>query len=276
MVFQRKLNADGTISFPYANGAVLQIAGLAPAVFMNDASAISERIHPDDIAALQQAVKRSFADMEAHSEEFRYNHPTSGWRWFQTISNPRKRADGTIIADVLALDITERKQTERELELNRAHLNEHLIELQDTKERLEQRTDELVTTIRDLATARDEAETANRAKSDFLATMSHEIRTPMNGVLGMASLLKQSSLEATQHEYVETIEQSGEALLHIINDVLDYSKMEAGQLELDPTTFSVLEIVDSAVQLIQPKCRENSLTIRTFAAPEIPDQVVGD
>lgn len=276
MVFQRKLHADGAISFPYANNAVLEIAGLDPAAITTNPSTVSDRIHPDDLANLQNAVKNSFADMQAHSEEFRYHHPTLGWRWFQTISKPRKNSDGTLVADTLALDITDRKETEQELERNRMRLNEHLIELQDTKERLEQRTDELIRTISDLAEARDEAETANRAKSDFLATMSHEIRTPMNGVLGMSSLLKHTTLDTTQQEFVETIEQSGEALLQIINDVLDYSKMEAGQLELDPTQFSVLEVIDSAVQLVRPKCHEKSITIRTFTAPEIPDQIVGD
>ena len=274
--FQRELHADGTISFPYANDALLEFAGIHPDIVTTDPSAVSARIHPDDLESLRDSVKRSFADMQAHSAEFRYHHPTLGWRWFQTISKPRKKENGTVVADTLALDITDRKETEQELERNRMRLNDHLIELQDTKERLEQRTDELIRTVRDLAEARDEAETANRAKSDFLATMSHEIRTPMNGVLGMASLLRQSPLAETQIEFVDTIEQSGEALLQIINDVLDYSKMEAGQLTLDPTAFSVLEVMDSAVQLVRPRCREKSIAIRTFAAPEIPNQVVGD
>ncbi|MFT5489389.1 MAG: hypothetical protein ACI9MU_004329, partial [Alphaproteobacteria bacterium] len=82
MVFQRKLHADGTISFPYANNAVLETAGLDPAIVTTNPAAVSDRIHPDDLAPLQNAVKRSFADMEAHSEEFRYHHPTLGWRWF--------------------------------------------------------------------------------------------------------------------------------------------------------------------------------------------------
>ena len=276
MVFQRKLHADGTISFPYANDAVLEFSGLDPAIVTTDPAAVSARIHPEDLEALQASVRRSFHDMAPHSEEFRYHHPALGWRWFQTISKPRKNGDGSIVADTLALDITDRKETEQELERNRMRLNDHLIELQDTKERLEQRTHELVKTVRDLAEARDEAETANRAKSDFLATMSHEIRTPMNGVLGMASLLKHSPLDETQREYIDTIEQSGEALLQIINDVLDYSKMEAGQFTLDKTVFSVLEVMDSAVQLVRPQCQEKSIILRTFAAPDVPDRMVGD
>ena len=276
MIFQRQLHPDGTISFPYANAAILEFAGIDPAVVMANPAALSERIHPDDRARLQDAVRRSFKDMQTHSEEFRFHHPQMGWRWFQTISNPHIRPDGSLIADALALDITDRKSTEEELELNRRRLNSHLAELQDTKERLEQRTNELVRTIRDLAEARDQADNANNAKSDFLATMSHEIRTPMNGVLGMASLLMQTPLDDTQQEFVETITQSGEALLEIINDVLDYSKMEAGQLDLDPTPFSVLEVMDSAVQLVRAECQAKSITIRTFAAPEIPNQLTGD
>lgn len=276
LVFQRALNADGTISFPFVNDGAWSIAGLDPARIKQNPALLSENIHPDDLPALHAAVLQSFADLRAHSNEFRYNHPTAGWRWILTISRPRRRRDGTIVAEAIAFDITDRKITEHELDDNRKRLNEHLIELQDTKERLEQRTNELIRTVNDLAEARDASDIANRAKSDFLATMSHEIRTPMNGVLGMASLLKQTALEPTQQEFVDTIEQSGAALLSIINDVLDYSKMEAGQLELDPTAFSVLDVIDNAVQLVRPKCSENRLTMQSFVAPGVPDVVIGD
>ena len=276
LVFQRTLNPDGSISFSFVNDGAWQVAGLDPEEMEQNAAVISERIHPDDLPGLHADVLRAFTDLRPHTNEYRYNHPTMGWRWIHTVARPPRRSDGSIVAEAIAFDITDRKDTERELDENRRRLNDHLIELQDTKERLEQRSGELIRTVSELAEARDASDIANRAKSDFLATMSHEIRTPMNGVLGMASLLKQTMLDPSQQEFVDTIEQSGEALLSIINDVLDYSKMEAGQLELDPTTFSVLEIIDNAIQLIRPKCRENGSILQSFIDPAVPDLVIGD
>ena len=276
LVFQRVLNPDGSISFAFANDGAWLVAGIGPEEMIRDATAISNRIHPDDLPGLHADVLQAFADLRPHMNEFRYDHPEMGWRWIHTVSRPRRRSDGAVVAEAIAFDVTDRKDTERELDENRCRLNDHVIELQDTKERLEHRSAELIRTVSDLAEARDASDTANRAKSDFLATMSHEIRTPMNGVLGMASLLKQTVLDPSQQEFVDTIEQSGQALLSIINDVLDYSKMEAGQLELDPTTFSVFEIIDSAIQLIRPKCRENGLILQSFVDPAVPELVIGD
>ena len=276
MVYQRAIDANGALRFTYVNEQATEIVGFAAAAIVATPALIVDRIHSEDREPHVRGVRQSFVDLRQHAGDFRYMHPTRGQRWLHTISRPRRRADGSVVTEGITFDITDRKTTEQELEANRQSLNAHIIELQDTRDRLEQRTGELVRTIGDLAKMRDAAEAANRTKSEFLATMSHEIRTPMNGVLGMANLLLQMNLRDDQREFVEVINQSGQALLDIINDVLDFSKMEAGHLSLEETEFSVVDTVDSVIQLMSPRCTERALTLRSFVARDIPDTVVGD
>ncbi|NBR89974.1 MAG: response regulator [Rhodobacteraceae bacterium] len=127
-----------------------------------------------------------------------------------------------------------------------------------------------------LKAARERAETANRAKSAFLANMSHEIRTPMNGVVGMADLLSDTSLSNDQKLYVDTIRNSAEALLVIINDVLDYSKIEAEKLKLHPEPFDLERCVHEVVMLLQPKAREKKLEFLVDYDLFLPTGFVGD
>lgn len=173
----------------------------------------------------------------------------------------------------LRCELTEKQKIQQEL----AAVN---LELED---RVARRTAELEATNRELtqaiATANAmtrQAEAANRAKSVFLANMSHEIRTPMNGILGMAELLGETGMRRNQEEMLDVIRTSADALLGIIDDLLEYATLEAGKIRISPRRFHLSKLITSVVELMAVQTREKGLALRLFLDPGLPEFGVAD
>jgi signal transduction histidine kinase/ActR/RegA family two-component response regulator len=198
-------------------------------------------VHPEDGESVRLAVERAMASGAAPQVEFRVVWP-----------------DGSI----------RRVRGHARLELSQGRMTKMtgaLIDVTEEKElllRLEQ--------------AKVEAEAAAGVKDEFLANMSHEIRTPLNGIIGTMSLLLDSGVSGEQKEHLQTIQSCGESLLHLVNDVLDVAKIEAGKLTLERTPFRLRELVTNAMAIIAPVAAESGLELRETCDPALPATVAGD
>ncbi len=183
---------------------------------------------------------------------------------FLTVKFPITDAGGKVVAiGAIHTDITERKRVEEQTLRSNARLEQEALELEETMEYL--------------AHARDQAEAADRAKSEFLAMMSHELRTPLNAVIGFSEIMKTEALgpigSARYREFADDIHASGQHLLDLINDILDLSKIESGKSRLCEEEIEIVKLVDSVVTLVRESARENAIEIELDHAADLPDML---
>ncbi|MEI7848145.1 MAG: response regulator [Chloroflexota bacterium] len=259
VIYQYRLYPDGRSAFPYSSPGMFQIYGVTPEEVREDATPVFGRLHPDDSQRVSDTISESARTLQTFFCEFRVVLPEQGLRWRWSQAHPERMPDGGTLWHGIISDISEQKQAEAELRQHRDHL----------EELVEERTTELVV-------AKEQAEMANHAKSDFLAVMSHEIRTPLNGVLGLAHLLFQTGLNEKQRNYLANLQVSGEILLATINDILDFSKIESGKLSLELTNFNLDEVLTRLSTNVAYRAQAKNLELVFNTAVDVPHQLVGD
>ncbi len=219
------------------------ILGYAEDELPNVSESWSSRVHPEDLARVKVELKAHLQGQADHyHSEYRMRHKDGRWLWILARGKAHFNASGRAQRMIgTQADVTAAKQLE--VALRRA---------------------------------KEDAEAADRAKSDFLAVMSHEIRTPMNGVIGFTNLLLDTELTAEQRDWLLTIRSSGESLVTLINDILDFSKIESGHMELDHHPVCVRRCVEEVLDLLWSKASEKKIELLHWIEEGVPEWIVTD
>ena len=219
-----------------------EILGYSAAELSSSRDQFNALIHPEDRERVKMNLDNHLTTGAVYDIEFRVKHKAGHYEWIRSRAQAERDIDGTPIRLSGAMQlITDRKRAER------ASLEAKLA-----------------------------AEAANRAKSTFLANLSHEIRTPMNGVLGMSQILAETSLDDTQREYLDVIRSSAQALLSLINGVLDLSKIEADRLELENVEFNLVQLLYETIAATALQTTANGIELIVTIEPDVPCQVRAD
>jgi two-component system, sensor histidine kinase and response regulator len=225
-----------------------------------------ELIHPDDRDRTSVEAGRLANGHELIHFENRFLHKDGTVRWLLWTATPFPQQ---LIIYAAARDITERKAAEETMA-------SYARELEQSQSALEEQTARLAQLVKELEFSKSRAEEAADTKSAFLANMSHEIRTPLNAIIGMTALALQTKLSGEQKEYLDTVKSSADSLLAIINDVLDFSRIEAKRMDLEHVPFDLREIVGDAAKVLGLRAGEKGLELACHIAANAPDAVLGD
>ena len=240
-----------------------RLFGIGPD-FARDADGWGNLLHPDDREMATAHLRHVLTNHEPFRRDYRIIRPSGGeLRWMAGFGGLEYDEAGKPVRLVGCIqDITGRKQQEQLLE-------QQALALRQTNEDLK----------RSLKTAEDlaiQAQSATRAKSDFLAVMSHELRTPLNGVLGFTEILSATSLDNEQQDFVRIVRDSGEHLLGIVNDILDFSSIEKDRMLLEAHPVFISKVVDASAAAVLKTAADKGLEFRCETAPGVPEQITGD